>query len=300
MKLQYVCYWALIVVVLSLYGACTEPVEPPMPELLPCNGHPELCDRAYNEVAYATTHNGNSYAPVYHFWAANHNYPVGQQLEDGVRALMIDAYDSSCVDSLCGLSEVCVYHGFPGLGCEPIEMITTPVREFLLANPREVITLIMDAGANPHNLAMALEAANLTQYMHSQNLGEPWPTLQNLIDSGKRLVVFSSQNATVPAPNIHYFWDFTVDTDYQAESRFDFACDYFRGAANNDLFLINHFITINVPQPDSAAAINSNPYLLERVNTCINEHNRIANFLAVDFYSFGDVLATVDSINGVK
>src|ERR1043166_4736350 len=53
-----------------------------------CNGHVELCDKLYSNVAYATTH--NSYASGESV-AANQNYDIPTQLKDGIRGFMLDA-----------------------------------------------------------------------------------------------------------------------------------------------------------------------------------------------------------------
>ena len=48
---------------------------------------------------------------------------------------------------------------------------------------------------------------------------------------------------------------------------------------------------------DSATAINSNPYLLNRANQCMTEKGKLPNFLTVDFYEVGDVFDVKDNLN---
>ena len=55
-----------------------------------CDGSASLCGRRLDEVVFPGTH--NSYAaseePGWHF--ANQRYGIGRQLDDGIRALLID------------------------------------------------------------------------------------------------------------------------------------------------------------------------------------------------------------------
>lgn len=46
--------------------------------------------------------------------------------------------------------------------------------------------------------------------------------------------------------------------------------------------------------------MNYNPFFLERAMDCWEEAGHIPNFVTVDFYSVGDVLAVVDALNGVE
>src|SRR4051795_4375602 len=57
-----------------------------------CNGHAELCGRTLPEVALLATHNSMS-VPLPGWFSAEQDHPIARQLEDGVRALLIDTYD---------------------------------------------------------------------------------------------------------------------------------------------------------------------------------------------------------------
>ena len=56
-----------------------------------CNGHVELCDRPYDEVVYAATHNSMSSPDVVPVWP-EHDGDLEAQLDAGVRALLIDTH----------------------------------------------------------------------------------------------------------------------------------------------------------------------------------------------------------------
>lgn len=50
---------------------------------IPCNNHPEFCDRKYSNITEVTSH--NSAFSVSNNAASNQEYPISVQLNDGVR-----------------------------------------------------------------------------------------------------------------------------------------------------------------------------------------------------------------------
>ena len=57
-----------------------------------CEGAAALCGRRLDEVVFAGTHNSfaASAEPGWHF--ANQRYPLARQLDDGIRALLLDVH----------------------------------------------------------------------------------------------------------------------------------------------------------------------------------------------------------------
>ena len=49
-----------------------------------------------------------------------------------------------------------------------------------------------------------------------------------------------------------------------------------------------------------AEIVNANPFFINRVNECQLEHDRRANFLAVDFYELGDCFDVLYELNGTE
>ncbi len=66
------------------------------------------------------------------------------------------------------------------------------------------------------------------------------------------------------------------------------------------LFLMNHFITNPLASPSLAAAINYNPFLLDRSRRCealATSTGRRLNFIAVDFWSLSHLSLVVRTLN---
>ncbi len=57
-----------------------------------CNGYPKLCDRALDDVAFPATHNSMSAAELPGWFTPNQRRGIPRQLEDGVRAFLIDTH----------------------------------------------------------------------------------------------------------------------------------------------------------------------------------------------------------------
>jgi len=255
-----------------------------------CNGDSAICNKKYDQVVYVTTHNAFNYSGP--FQAPNQTYPVSQQLQDGVRAFMLDVHDYFGVPTL--------YHSLFTLGTEPLEDVLIDIRGFMDQNQNEVVTLIFECYVSADEMDTVFTAAGLKPYLHEQSLSSTWPTLQEMINSDKRLVVLTDvDDAGAGQEWYHYMWDYCVETHYTANSRADFSCDFNRGDSVNSLFILNHFITsvFGTGMIDSAIAVNSNPFLLERANYCMMETGKLPNFLTVDFHEVGDVFATKDILN---
>ena len=57
-----------------------------------CNGHAELCDRTFDDVAYLGSHNAMSVAGEPGWFLGEQADPIPVQLDQGVRALLVDVW----------------------------------------------------------------------------------------------------------------------------------------------------------------------------------------------------------------
>ena len=233
---------------------------------LACNGDAGICDRGYDDVAYATTHNAFSalndgFDPL----IANHTEGMQQQMIDGVRGMMLDTHYYLGGTYLC--------HGFCQLGGQVLGTIDLAtglgwIRSFLDDNPDAVMTIIFESYISEADTAAAFAASGLDAYLHEQAVGQPWPTLRQMIRASKRLVVLTG-DGSASLPWHHYVWDFSFETDFDF-SLFDYTledavalllgiggCADNRGTPGADLFILNHFITATAGVPAAAALVNT-------------------------------------------
>src|SRR3977135_529737 len=59
---------------------------------LSCNGASALCDRRLDEVIFPGTHNSFAASDEPGWYFANQRYGISRQLDDGIRALLIDVH----------------------------------------------------------------------------------------------------------------------------------------------------------------------------------------------------------------
>lgn len=254
-----------------------------------CNGHVDLCERPVRDVTFAGTHNSMSNADD-GWLGPNQQHGLTRQLEDGVRAMMLDTYRWEGELYLC--------HGYCDLGAQPLVEGLTELTTFLDAHPREVVQIIFQDAIPIEDTRLALEQAGLASRLYAWTDGTD-PTLQELIDAQTTLIVGLESGASDGA-GLHGAWDLWTDTPYSFSDPAEFSCEQNRGEDGNALFLVNHWIGNPLPSVEESARVNIEAVLLERARTCAEERGRPVNFLGVDFYDQGDLFAVVDTLNGVS
>ena len=267
-----------------------------------CNGRHDLCDRRFDEVRYATTHNAMSSSA--RGWSGpNQAWDVPTQLAMGVRGLMLDTYRAGDLN-LLGLVQVpdvdpdsaYLCHSICAIGKQPLVEGLAEIRAFLDDNPGAVVTLILESYLSHSLTAAAFDAAGLTPYAYVHD-GGAWPTLGQMIDAGSRLVVLQDVAVNPAYPWLMNVWTHAFETHFSASVPEDFSCADNRGTPGSDLFIFNHFLTDVFGSPALAEQVNHNPLLQERIAECELTHGAIANFVTVDFVDIGDVLTTIDELN---
>ena len=270
-------------------GILCNPVGVTLPAPLVCNGHEALCGRSYAEVSFPMAHNAMSSAEE-RWGAPNQGVRLWNQLGLGVRGFMLDTY----VDR----GETVVCHAACGLGKRSLVDVLRDIKLFMDCHPAEVVTLILEAHIDEETTRLAFEQAELMSYLDMQPTGsQTWPTLETMIRSGRRLVVFTESNAAT-LPWHHRAYDFMWDTDYSNRMPSDFSCDVLRGSRDHGLFLMNHFLTNPVASAELSEMVNHNPLLLDRARQCQTESGFLPNFIALDFVDRGDLVETTEMLNG--
>jgi hypothetical protein len=268
-----------------------------------------LCERRFDEVAYATTHNAFATLEQNYFPPANQTFTMTRQLEDGVRALMLDVWYVD-TDRDGRADGVFLCHTLPFCG-NPLRSLAQglgEIRDFLATHPGEVVTLLFESYASAADVAAAFAEAGLLDrvYVHA---GGAWPTLGEMIGRGERLVVLTDDRLSdadlARFPWYHYLWDslaFETPFSLTPEEFFDsgFSCEELRGEPENDLFILNHFLTRTIGHPSFAELVNFDPDFGERARECEAFHGRIPNFVTVDYYEIGDVFDVVAALNGLR
>ncbi len=288
-----------------------------------CNGHEELCERPYDEVVQAATHNSMSSPDVVTIWP-EHDGDMRAQLDAGVRTLLIDTHywtplvsadqltsDDSPIPAdvaaqvlrlagpvAAGRPGTFLCHNHCALGAAPFLDGMRQVREFLDDNPDEVVTLIIQDAITTEDTVAVVRAAGLEPFLHTHEPGEAWPSLGEMIEAGERLVVFAEAEAPPPAWYGNAF-DSMRETPYLFLEPADFSCEANRGDEDASLFLLNHWVTRTAPDRVDSVRVNTFDALVERSRECAELRGDLPNFLAVNFYDIGELMRAVDTLNGV-
>ena len=316
-----------VVAVVVAGGAIAVAMQPGADRAQACNGHAELCDRGYDEVVYAATHNAMSSPDIVPVWP-EHDGDLAAQLDAGVRALLIDTHYWPPVTAAEQLTTIAqpaeprlptrlvetVYDTLGALrdgregtflchihcvfGAIPFVDALVTVREFLDHNPHEVVTLIIQDAITPADTVEVVEAAGLGPYLHAHRPDESWSTLGELIERGERLVVFAEEAGPPPSWYANAF-EAMQETPFLFLSPEEFSCETNRGGPDAALFLMNHWVQRIAPDRVDAVNVNQLDILVERARQCDQERGQLPNFVAVNFYNIGDVIAAVDELNGV-
>ncbi|HFE45607.1 MAG TPA: hypothetical protein ENJ18_08940 [Nannocystis exedens] len=258
--------------------------------MLPCNGRVELCERPLDQVALPSTH--NSYSARNEGFVqlvANHQSGVAAQLDAGVRGLMLDIYLEDGETVLC--------HGLCSLGKTPHAQVLTTLAEFMESNSREVVVIIYEDNVDPGLVEADFVAAGLEDLVWTWD-GGPMPTLGEMIDEGRRLVI-SAESMGPPPAWYHHAWDVFWDTPYSFTKAEEFSCELNRGSSENPLYLVNHWLSASgLPTESGAVEVNAFDVLYGRIDLCREKSGRMPTLVAVDFFEQGDLFAAVDALNG--
>lgn len=276
-------------IVFVLFAACDPPPDIEVPRA--CNGSAALCERRVDEVVFAGTHNAHA-SEDEGFIFSNQFSGLAVQLQDGIRAFMLDTYEAD--------GELVLCHGFCNVdvGVSPLVETLEVVRQFLETHPNEVLVLIVEDYITARQTEEAFEAAKLIPHLYAHPADDAWPTLGELIDSGRRVIVFAQgQGGGEPSWYLDLF-NQSWDTPYAAKTPEELKCSLGRGNRSRPFWVMNHFLTDAVGgKPELAEQVNFNPFLMERVRRCEEEVGRLPNVIAVDFYEVGDLMKTVNDLN---
>ncbi|WP_372345627.1 hypothetical protein [Streptomyces sp. KL116D] len=290
-----------------------------------CQGSAALCDRPYDEVAYLTSHNAMS-TTVDRFIGPLQDPGITAQLDDGVRALQIDTYRWERPDEITArLADsdftsaqrefiadavnrfnpprdgLWLCHSVCRAGAIALVPTLREIGDWMREHPTEVVTLIIQDAISGQDTEQAFTEAGLTDLIHTPDPdpAKPWPTLGEMTDSGRRLVVFAEQ-ADGPADWYRNFYRYGMETPFAFRSPDAMTCAPYRGGDDRRLFLLNHFITIDGGSRLDAGTVNARRFLLDRAHRCERERGRPVTFVAVDYTTIGDAQGAVAALNAER
>lgn len=302
-----------------------------------CNNSPALCTRAYNNVTYLGAHDSPFLmdASTGYSSSGNQFYNTTIQLDAGVRLVTAQILrQNSSTDSPW---HVC-HSSCALLDAGPVVTWLSDINTWLERNPNEVVTILLvnQQSTTVAQLDALFTQSGITQFKYSPpSTTTPlaqWPTLQQMINNGTRLVTFiaslNSGDTPVSGSSTSYLMDefnFVFENPYQTTSLTNFSCTANRptsvagntpAAISQHLMpLMNHFLynqlAFGIQTSDTtyiettnAAAGSANGTatgsLSVSADQCTSQYGRAPSYLLVDFFNVGPAIATVDRLNGVS
>lgn len=199
----------------------------------------------------------------------------------------------------------------------PLLLWLKDINNWMSGHPNEVVTLLLTnpTGASPDIFRKAVERAGLGDKVYTpphrgMNMDD-WPTLQEMIDSKRRLVVFLDYGADqnrVPwlLDEFAYMWETPFS---QTDPNFS-QCRVDRPHPNtetgNRFSLINHTLNLDllpgddevlVPDAILAEKTNSRESIMGQVRLCQAAHGKTPNVVLLDYVHKGNVMATQNELN---
>jgi hypothetical protein len=185
------------------------------------------------------------------------------------------------------------------------------------------VLLVNSDNADASDLNTVFEAADIVSYAYKPTFTSPpatWPTLQELISSGSRMMTFvASLSSNTGAEYLMDEFTYIFENNYDVTAAANFSCqpnrpstienDISAALSSNRLPFMNHFldssVVLNIEIPDISAIATTNGQsgtgnLETAATTCKSQYSgRQPAFILVDFFDQGPAIATVDMLNNV-
>ncbi|KAG7085322.1 hypothetical protein E1B28_013862, partial [Marasmius oreades] len=191
------------------------------------------------------------------------------------------------------------------------------VKTFLDANPNEVITLLF---TNPEGASIAdvwkpaFDDSGITPLTfvppHQPMKRSEWPTLGELIDSGKRVVVFldaGAENGGVESilPEFTMIWEPPFSS---TDKNFPCRVDRIEGPLTpaDHMYMLNHNLNVEIvdgvllSDRVDAPTTNGIASIMANANGCRGFADGLPpNFVMLDYVNVGQGLTAVNQLNGL-
>jgi hypothetical protein len=194
--------------------------------------------------------------------------------------------------------DVYLCHNYCELGATGFGDTLAAYKQFLDSNPNEVIILFIEDYVSIADSEELFRESGLIDHVWTVQPDAPLPTLGEMIDARRQVLVLS-EHFEPPPEWYHAGFELTEETPYTFEAIDEFSCAPNRGGTDRPLFLLNHWLTHGSPDVDAATRANGRDVLMDRIRACERERGRQVNMVAVNFYDRGDLLDVVDDLNDV-
>ena len=134
------------------------------------------------------------------------------------------------------------------------------VRDFLVEHPDQIVVLSVEDDVTPSDTEAAFRRSGLLDLVYQGRSGPPWPTLRQLIEQNRRVLVFA-ENDTGGLSWYRPQFELMEETPYHFTSARQLeapsSCRANRGGEDKSLFLLNNWVdTTPAPKPSNASIVD--------------------------------------------
>jgi hypothetical protein len=191
------------------------------------------------------------------------------------------------------------------LGATPLIDVLRSMRDFLRANPSNVMVIVNEDSVAPSDFAAVVKSSGLLRHVYKGEPGPRWPKLRKMIHRREQVVLLAErQSAPVP-------WYHQAYSGILQETPFNWpalsqltdprqwpeSCRPNRGGTTGSLFLLNHWSPPVAPSPATSAVVNAADTIVGRASTCAFVRRAVPNIVAVDLFQSGGLLEAVGRLN---
>jgi hypothetical protein len=286
---------------------------------------------------FAGTHNSFAASTEPGWYFANQTYPIARQLQDGIRALLIDVhfgvYDPATgrvrTDlSAEGSDRNKVAAQIPARALRVADRVAGRVGVGTLNGPPEpyLCHTLCELGAEPLNQELEVIGAFLKQHPDQVVVVivedyVPPATIERAFQQTGLAHYLATLDRQTPMPTLEELiargqrlvvfaeeqggspawyapaFSFIQDTPLGATRPDQLSCERYRGEADSPLLLINYWIPPFPPSLTLNATIGRGPFLRGRVERCLHKRGFKGAIVAVDFYQRTSVVDVAKELN---
>lgn len=156
----------------------------------------------------------------------------------------------------------------------------------LQENPDKIMTLFLDFNVNVNELTSVINETGIQPYLVQYNEEDGWPTLKTMVETGKRVVIFTMQEHRNSPDWLHYVWDYAVEPYNSFADTPSRLGEFLKGDPNNTLLIYNDLNTIrkSLEIDSTYYSISQNPFLIEHIKGSWIKYGKTPNFIFLDKY----------------
>jgi hypothetical protein len=325
----------VLVLALVLPGPSSEPLARADP--VACNGSAARCDRRLDEVVFPATHNSYAAADEPGWFFANQRFGIERQLEDGIRAFLIDIHygapdtENGRVRTDFQAEGASRNKVAAALGPEALRTADRLVGRAGVGRPEGeqrayLCHTLCELGAEPLGEQLALYRAFLDANPREVLIlfVEPYVPVEEIersLSDADLLDEAAELRVAQPLPTLGELirartrlvvlaeqdggarpwylpgFELVQDTPLGATRPGQFSCRRFRGGS--PMLLLNHWIDTFPPSVSRNDRIGAD-FLGRRAQRCGDVRQLVPNLLAVDFYERSDVVEVARGLNATR